>query len=78
MFKFFKKKSPIVHPTTSFMPDVPRKPGYEVIRSILYEWTIIRFVVPDHAWNELQESKEWKDFEALLEKVQTEHIQNVH
>lgn len=48
--------------------------GYEEIKSILSDWVLIQFSVPDHVWNELQKSKEWKDFQALLEKHQTEHI----
>lgn len=31
---------------------------------------VIRFSVPCHEWNELAKSKEWKDFQTLLEKCQ--------
>lgn len=49
--------------------------GYVSTRSILSDRVIVQFSVPDHAWNELQESREWRDFQSLLEEVQKEHIQ---
>lgn len=77
MFGLLKKAS-VEQTATLFVPSEPKKPGYEEIKSILSRWVVVRFSVPDHAWNELRESEEWKDFQALLEKFQREHIQNGH
>lgn len=49
----------------------PIEPGYNEIKSILSDQVVIRFSVPCHGWNELAMSKEWKDFQDLLEKYQT-------
>lgn len=56
----------------------PLKLGYEEFTSILSDWVVIRFSVPCHAWNKLRESKEWKAFQVLMEKYQTEHVQKQH
>lgn len=50
----------------------PKPYGYEEFRSILSDQVVIRFSVPFRAWKELEESKEWKDFQVLLERHQTE------
>lgn len=60
--------------THVFPPEVPMF-GYVTTSSILSDLVIVQFSVPGHAWNELQESREWKDFQSLLEEVQKEHIQ---
>ena len=52
--------------------------GYEEFKSILSDWMLVQFFVPCHVWSELQESKEWKEFESLLERYQKEHIQKEH
>ena len=73
--KFFNKKTPAVQQNMSIVPAEPPKHGFDEFKSILSDWVVIRFAVPCHAWNELAESKEWKAFQALLEKHQTEYIQ---
>lgn len=57
------------------MPSEPPKCGYDETKSILFDGVVIRFSAPIHAWNELKESKEWGDFQTLLEKRQTEYTQ---
>lgn len=52
--------------------------GFEEFRTILSDWVVVRFSVPCHAWNELVESKEWRDFQDLLEKYQKEYIRTQH
>lgn len=49
-----------------------KQSGYGKIKSILSDWVVIQFSVPCHEWNELETSKEWKNFQDLLEKHQTE------
>ena len=51
------------------------QPDYVEIRSILSDQVEIRFSVPCHEWNELVVSKEWKAFQALLEKCQIKQPQ---
>ena len=72
MFEFLKKKAPIEQVIA--LPN-PLELGYEEFTTILSDRVVIRFSVPSHVWNELRESKEWKDFQNLLEKYQTEYIQ---
>lgn len=73
--RFLKKRALAVQQETSIASAEPPKLGYEELKSILSDWVVIRFSVPDHVWSELVESKEWKDFQALLEQHQTEDIQ---
>ncbi len=54
------------------------EPGYDEIKSISSDQVVIRFSVPCHGWNELAISKEWKDFQALLEKYQIGQSQKQH
>lgn len=49
--------------------------GYGVFRHILSDSDLILFSVPGHGWNELEQSKEWKDFQILLEKFQEGYFQ---
>lgn len=61
------------YPKEMNLPDpVTRIPteGYVTINYILSDHMTVLFAVPSHEWNELVESKEWKDFQALLEKTQ--------
>lgn len=44
--------------------------GYVTIKYILSDYTAVLFAVPSHEWNELVKSREWRDFQALLEKTQ--------
>ena len=44
--------------------------GYVEIKYVLSDHTAVLFAVPSHEWNKLVESKEWKDFQVLLEKTQ--------
>lgn len=48
--------------------------GYEVTGNILSDQVAVLFSVPSHEWNELGQSKEWKDFVASLEKCQEEYV----
>ncbi len=54
----------------------PKPYGYEEFRSILSDQVVIRFSVPSRGWRELEESKEWKDFQTLLEKYQTDGMES--
>ena len=61
------------YPKEMNLPDPVTKiptEGYVTINYILSDHTAVLFAVPSHEWNELVESKEWKDFQALLEKTQ--------
>lgn len=69
------KKASVAQLVSSIVPREPPRQGYDESKSVLSDWVTVRFSVPDHAWNELQESKAWKDFQSLLEKVQKEHVQ---
>lgn len=62
----------------SIVPGEPPTLGFEEFRTILSDWVVVRFSVPCHAWNELVESKEWRDFQNLLEKYQKEYIRTQH
>ena len=75
---FLKKRTPAVQQMPLGIPSEPPKYGYDETKSILFGGVVIRFSVPDHVWNELRESKEWNDFQALLEKHQTEYVQKQH
>ena len=76
--KLFKKKEvPVVHPNTFLAPDEPPKQGFDEFKSILSDWVVVRFAAPCHAWNEIAESKEWKDLVNLLEKYQKEYTQKM-
>ena len=44
--------------------------GYAAITNVLSDHTAIQFAVPSREWNELEKSKEWTDFQVLLEKTQ--------
>lgn len=52
--------------------------GYVTIRNILSDHTAILFAVPSHVWNELEKSKEWTDFQNLLEKYQEPFARQLH
>ena len=61
------------HLKEMYLPDPIRRiptEGYVTIKSVLSDHTAVLFAVPSHEWNELVESKEWRDFQALLEKTQ--------
>ena len=61
------------YPKEMNLPDPVTKiptEGYVTINYILSDHTAVLFAVPSHEWNELVESKEWRDFQALLEKTQ--------
>ena len=73
-----KKKSSAVQSVPPIVPREPPRQGYDESKSILSDWVTVRFSVSDHAWNELQESKEWKDFQALLEQYQEVYVQKEH
>lgn len=75
IFKKQPKKALEIQSDTHYFPTEVPKFGYVSTSSILSDRVIVQFSVPDHAWNELQESREWKDFQSLLEEVQKEHIQ---
>lgn len=51
--------------------------GYVVVSNILSNYVAVQFAVPDHEWSELEQSKEWRAFQALLEKAQEQYIQRV-
>ena len=52
--------------------------GYVTIRNVLSDHTAILFAVPSHVWNELEKSKEWTDFQNLLEKYQESFARQLH
>lgn len=52
--------------------------GYVATTHILSAHTAIQFAVPSHEWSVLEKSREWKDFQALLEKIQEEFYQKKH
>lgn len=54
------------------IPNIPKE-GYTTTKSILSDSVVIQFSVPDHEWSKLIESKEWKDFQSLLEECQRGH-----
>ena len=54
--------------------DIPKE-GYIESTYILSDSVLIQFSVPCHVWNVLEQSKEWKCFQNLLEKYQKEHVQ---
>ena len=56
----------------------PKSLGYEEFTTLLSDYTVIRFSVPNHEWSKLRESKEWNDFQSLFEKSQKEYIQKKH
>ena len=61
------------HLKEMYLPDPIRRiptEGYVTIKSVLSDHTAVLFAVSSHEWNELVESKEWRDFQALLEKTQ--------
>ena len=47
--------------------------GYVTISSILSDQVVVEFSVPCHEWSKLEASKEWRDFQVLLERCQKEH-----
>lgn len=65
-------KLPVIPPLKQVMIE-PVKYGYEEFKSILSDSVLIRFSVPIHAWSKLEESKEWKAFQSLLEEYQREY-----
>lgn len=54
------------------------KVGYEEFTTLLSSYTEVRFSVPRHEWTRLRESKEWTDFQDILEEIQREYIQKKH
>lgn len=73
------KKRVAKYPAQSIMsqpsaPDI----GYVSATTILSDLVLIQFSVPCPAWNELEESEEWKAFVALLERHQEEYSQKRH
>lgn len=44
--------------------------GYITVNNILSNRVAVLFSVPSHEWNKLEQSKEWKNFQALFEKLQ--------
>lgn len=60
----------IIEPIT----EVPDK-GYVVISNILSSHVAVLFAAPSRGWNELEQSQEWRAFQALLEKLQEEYDQ---
>ena len=75
--KRLKKKMPATPPLKPIVEE-PAKVGYEEFKSILSYQVEIRFSVPDREWNKLRESKEWTEFQALLEKTQKEYDPKQH
>lgn len=78
LITYFKRKGENMAKNLLEIPYEPIGPGYDEIRSILSDQVVIRFSVPCHGWNELAMSKEWKDFQDLLEKYQTGQPQKQH
>ena len=52
--------------------------GYASSTTIQSDRVLVQFSVPDHEWNELENSKKWKGFVKRLEECQREQIRNKH
>ncbi len=62
---------------TSIRDIATSRNGYVAYWNILSDYAEVRFLVPEQRWNELLESKEWKEFQTLLEACQKEYAQRL-
>ena len=73
----FRRKSKRNIPEPERIPITSVK-GYEVFTDHIFDLSLVRFSVPYHEWRKLEESKEWKAFQALFEKAQEQWNQKTH
>ena len=66
---FFRRKPERNIPEPMRMP-ITLVQGYEVFTDHIFDLSLVQFSVPYHEWRKLEESKEWKAFQALFEKAQ--------
>lgn len=66
---FFRRKPERNIPEPERKSITPVK-GYEVFTDHIFDLSLVQFSVPYHEWRKLEESKEWKAFQALFEKAQ--------
>ena len=70
---FFRRKPERNIPEPERKSITPVK-GYEVFTDHIFDLSLVQFSVPYHEWRKLEESKEWKAFQALFEKAQDQGI----
>ena len=70
---FFRRKPERNIPEPMRVP-ITLVQGYEVFTDYVSGLSLIQFSVPYHEWRKLEESKEWKAFQALFENAQDQGI----